>query len=30
MTTILDVRDVEKYYGNKKNVTKALKGLAFN
>ena len=29
MTTILDVRDVEKFYGNKKNVTKALKGVSF-
>ncbi|WP_297636080.1 ABC transporter ATP-binding protein [uncultured Clostridium sp.] len=29
MSTILNVRDVEKYYGNKKNVTKALKGINF-
>ncbi|MGL4849597.1 MAG: ATP-binding cassette domain-containing protein, partial [Clostridium sp.] len=29
MMAILNVRDVEKYYGNKKNVTKALKGISF-
>jgi putative ABC transport system ATP-binding protein len=29
MATILEVRDVEKYYGNKNNLTKALKGISF-
>jgi putative ABC transport system ATP-binding protein len=29
MTTILGVKDLEKYYGNKNNMTKALNGISF-
>lgn len=30
MNNILKVENVEKYYGNKKNITKALNGISFN
>lgn len=30
MSTVLEVKNVEKYYGNKSNLTKALKNISFN
>ena len=30
MNTVLEVANVEKYYGNKSNLTKALDGISFS
>ena len=30
MKTILQVKNIEKYYGNKGNVTKAIDGISFS
>ena len=30
MSNVLEVRNIEKYYGNKSNLTKAIDGISFN
>lgn len=30
MSTILEVKNIEKYYGNKKNLTKAINNISFD
>lgn len=30
MSNILEVKNIEKYYGNKDNITKAIDGISFN
>lgn len=30
MSNVLEVKNIEKYYGNKSNLTKAIDGISFN
>ena len=30
MNNVLEVKNIEKYYGNKSNLTKAIAGISFN